>query len=51
MRIDYEQFAGKKCQELMQIQERFREQLSIGNYQDWYYDAELALLRLYNERV
>ncbi|MGF7026601.1 DUF6882 domain-containing protein [Sphingobacterium siyangense] len=47
-KIDYEQFAGKKCQELIQIQERFRAQFELGNYQQWYYDAELALLRLYN---
>ncbi len=47
-KTDYEQFAGKKCQELIQIQERFRAQFELGNYQQWYYDAELALLRLYN---
>ncbi len=49
MKIDYEQFASKKCRELIQIQERFMEQLSIGSYQHWYYDAELALLRFYND--
>lgn len=49
MRIDYEQFAGKKCRELMQIQEMFREQLSMESYQHWFYDADLALLRLYND--
>jgi len=47
-KTDYEQFAGKKCQELIQIQERFRAQFELDSYRRWYYDAELALLRLYN---
>ncbi|MBW7674217.1 DUF6882 domain-containing protein [Chryseobacterium chendengshani] len=47
--MDYEEFADEKCQSLMQIQEEFREKFGIDRYELWHYDAELELLRLYND--
>jgi len=49
MPMDYEQFAGEKCHELMRIQEEFKEKFGIDHYEHWTYDAELELLRLYND--
>lgn len=47
--MDYEEFAAEKWQQIMQVQEKFREESGIDRYKHWYYDADLALLRLYND--
>lgn len=45
---NYENFASKEIQNLISIQNKFKESFIIDSYKNWFYDGETELLRLYN---
>ena len=46
--IDYKEFAKAELNRVIPIQDRFKEEFDIDSYGNWFYDDELAILRLYN---
>ena len=46
--MGYNEFSQEKLDNLMQIQDAFKEQFNIDGYENWFYDSESELLRLYN---
>lgn len=47
--MDYKEFSKEKFDKLIQIQDSFKKQYDIDSYENWFYDSELGLLRLYND--
>ncbi|EJL74393.1 DUF6882 domain-containing protein [Chryseobacterium populi] len=47
--MNYEEFGKLKCEELLKVQNIFRENFKIDSYANWFYDSETELLRLYND--
>ncbi|MCQ4139418.1 DUF6882 domain-containing protein [Chryseobacterium sp. EO14] len=45
---DYEKFSKQKLDELIKIQDRFKDSFKIDSYANWFYDIETEVLRLYN---
>ena len=45
---NYENFANKEIQNLIYIQNKFKENFNLDYYENWFYDSETELLRLYN---
>jgi len=46
--IDYEKYSKQKLDELIKIQDRFKDRFTIDSYANWFYDSETEVLRLYN---
>lgn len=46
--MNYEQYNRQSFDNLIQIQEKFKETFEIDSYANWFYDGETELLRLYN---
>lgn len=46
--MNYEQYNRQSFDNLIQIQEKFKEAFEIDSYVNWFYDGETQLLRLYN---
>lgn len=46
--MNYDEFGQAKCNELMKVQERFKENFKINDYENWFYDSDTELLRLYS---
>jgi hypothetical protein len=47
--MDYEEYSKQRLDNLVQIQDKFKEIYKIDSYANWFYDSELELLRLYND--
>ena len=45
----YEKYAAKQCAKLTKIQDSFRDQYSINDYAEWFYNEASETLRLYSE--
>lgn len=45
---DYENFAHSEIQNLISIQNKFKEDFKIDSFKNWFYDSDTELLRLYN---
>ena len=45
---DYKEFAKSEVNRVISIQDRFKEECDIDTYENWFYDDESAILRLYN---
>ncbi|MBJ6366806.1 DUF6882 domain-containing protein [Snuella sedimenti] len=46
---DYEEYASKKYDELIESQEAFNSKFKLESYSNWFYDQESELLRVYND--
>ncbi|AZA98523.1 hypothetical protein EG359_02385 [Chryseobacterium joostei] len=46
--MNYEKYNKQSFDNLIQIQEKFKETFEIDSYANWFYDGETELLRLYN---
>lgn len=45
---NYENFANKEIQNLIYIQNKFKENFNLDYYENWFYDSETEILRFYN---
>lgn len=46
--MNYKEFCQEKLDHLIEIQNLFKQQFDIDSYENWFYDSEFELLRLYN---
>lgn len=46
--MNYLEFSRQESNKLVSVQNNFRNQFNIDNFENWFYDSELSLLRLYN---
>ncbi|MCT2561819.1 DUF6882 domain-containing protein [Chryseobacterium herbae] len=46
--MSYNEFSQEKLDKLIQIQDLFKKKFDIDAYENWFYDSESELLRLYN---
>lgn len=46
---DYIKFAASELEDLIPIQNEFKDKFKIDLYENWFYDSDLELLRLYND--
>ena len=46
--INYEKFANSEIQNLISIQNKFKEIFKIDSYENWFFDGETEILRFYN---
>lgn len=45
---DYNEFAESELNKLIPIQENFKEKFNLNSYENWFYESEFSLLRVYN---
>ncbi|SFN92511.1 hypothetical protein SAMN05421594_4739 [Chryseobacterium oleae] len=46
--MNYKEFSQEKLDNLIHIQDLFKKKFDIDGYENWFYDSESELLRLYN---
>lgn len=46
--MSYKEFSQERLDNLIKIQDVFKKQFDIDSYENWFYDSEFELLRLYN---
>lgn len=47
--IDYKEFSESELNKLIPIQNDFKAEFKIDNFANWFYDADVEILRLYND--
>ncbi|MGE8533922.1 DUF6882 domain-containing protein [Chryseobacterium sp.] len=47
--MNYEEYSKTRLDRLVESQKKFKEIYKIDSYENWFYDSELELLRLYND--
>lgn len=48
IKLNYEEFAERELNKLIDIQEKFLEEFNLNSYKHWFYESEFSILRLFN---